>query len=68
MTGPSAKIFCETRLVYPSSKMKVDTARCLNQYCAHPFPVRSLNSLLVREWLFSKGAPIVHFNLCPTVH
>lgn len=32
------------------------------------FPVPSLNSLLISEWLFSEGAPIVCFNLCPTVH
>lgn len=32
------------------------------------FPVGSLNSLLIREWPFSKGAPIVYANLCPNVH
>lgn len=53
--------------LYFSSKIKVDTDPCLNQYCAHSFQY-VLWTLLAREWLFSKGAPIVLFNLCPTVH
>lgn len=50
-----------------SSEIKVDTDPCWNQYCPHSFQY-VLWTLLAHEWLFSKGAPIVLFNLCPTVY
>lgn len=50
-----------------SSKIKVDTDPCLNQYCAPSFQY-VLWTPLACEWPFTKGAPIVLFNLCPTVH
>lgn len=45
----------------------MDTDPCWNQYCPHSFQY-VLWTLLAHEWLFSKGAPIVLFNLCPTVY
>lgn len=50
-----------------SSEIKEDTDPCWNQYCPHSFQY-VLWTLLAHEWLFSKGAPIVLFNLCPTVY